>query len=222
MVEFDDGLAQTIRGAVHARREDAVSLLRELVRVPSVTGAVGAVVGRAFSERGLDVDTWEATREETEPYRDHVGEQISYENRPNVAGTRRGTGDGRSILLNAHTDTVDPGDPTAWRWDPLSGNLEGDLLYGRGSCDMKGGLVTHLVALDVLSDLGIGLRGDVTVAATVGEENGGLGALQAARPTPPSATRASRRWRSSSPSSRTCASWKRSATVSSATRSTTE
>jgi acetylornithine deacetylase len=180
MVEFDDGLAQTIRGAVHARREDAVSLLRELVRVPSVTGAegaVGAVVGRAFSERGLDVDTWEATREETEPYRDHVGEQISYENRPNVAGTRRGTGDGRSILLNAHTDTVDPGDPTAWRGDPLSGNLEGDLLYGRGSCDMKGGLVTHLVALDVLSDLGIGLRGDVTVAAKVGEENGGLGAL---------------------------------------------
>jgi acetylornithine deacetylase len=42
---------------------------------------------------------------------------------------------------------------------------------------MKGGLVTHLVALDALSDLGLGLRGDVIVAATVGEENGGLGAL---------------------------------------------
>src|SRR5215211_8637334 len=140
-------------------------------------GRCRAVVGRAFSERGLDVDTWEATREETEPYREHVGEQSSYENRPNIADTRRGAGNGRSILLNAHTDTVDPGDPTAWKGDPLSGNLEGDLLYGRGSCDMKGGLVTHLVALDVLSDLGLGLRGDVTVAATVGEENGGLGAL---------------------------------------------
>ena len=180
MVGLDDGLAKTIRDAVQARREDAVSLLQELVRVPSVTGeeaGVGAVVGRAFSERGLDVDTWEATREETEPYRDHVGEQNSYENRPNIVGTRRGTGDGRSILLNAHTDTVDPGDPAAWKGDPLSGYLEGDLLYGRGSCDMKGGLVTHLVALDALSDLGLGLRGDVTVAATVGEENGGLGAL---------------------------------------------
>jgi acetylornithine deacetylase len=180
MVELDDGLAEAIRGAVQAGREDAVSLLQELVRVPSVTGeegAVGAVVGRAFSERGLDVDTWEATREETEPYREHVGEQSSYENRPNIAGTRRGAGNGRSILLNAHTDTVDPGDPTAWKGDPLSGNLEGDLLYGRGSCDMKSGLVTHLVALDALSDLGLGLRGDVTVAATVGEENGGLGAL---------------------------------------------
>ena len=180
MVGFDDGLAQAIRGAVQARREDAVSLLQELVRVPSVTGeegAVGAVVGHAFSERGLEVDTWEATREETEPYREHVGQQSNYENRPNVVGIRRGTGDGRSILLNGHTDTVDPGDPAAWKGDPLSGKLEGDLLYGRGSCDMKGGLVTHLIALDALSDLGLGLRGDVTVAATVGEENGGLGAL---------------------------------------------
>jgi acetylornithine deacetylase len=180
MANLDDGLAQTIRGAVQARREDAVSLLQELVRTRSVTGeegAVGKVVERAFSERGLDVDTWEATREETEPYREHVGEQSSYENRPNVAGTKRGTEDGRSILLNAHTDTVDPGDPAAWKGDPLSGTLEGDLLYGRGSCDMKGGLVTHLVALDALSDLGLRLRGDVTVAATVGEENGGLGAL---------------------------------------------
>src|SRR5918994_4863613 len=152
MVEFDDGLARAIRGAVQARREDAVGLLQGLVRVPSVTGdegAVGEVVRRAFSERRLDVDTWEATREETEPYREYVRQQSSYGNRPIVAGTRRGTGDGRSILLNAHTDTVDPGDPAAWRGDPLSGDLEGDLLYGRGSCDMKGGLVTHLVALDV-------------------------------------------------------------------------
>jgi acetylornithine deacetylase len=42
---------------------------------------------------------------------------------------------------------------------------------------MKGGLVTHLMALDALAELGIELRGDVSVAATVGEENGGLGAL---------------------------------------------
>ena len=127
--------------------------------------------------RNLDVDTWEATPEEMEPYRDYVGEQDSYENRPNVVGIRRGCGDGRSILLNAHIDTVDPGDPAAWKGDPLSGTVEGDLLYGRGSCDMKGGLVTHLVALDALDALGLRPGGDVTVAATVGEENGGLGAL---------------------------------------------
>ncbi|MBA2534063.1 MAG: ArgE/DapE family deacylase [Rubrobacter sp.] len=182
MLKLDDGLVGAIRGAVEARREEAVRLLQELVRTRSVTGeegAVGMVVERAFGARNLDVDAWEATPGEMEPYRDQVGEQDSYEDRPNVAGIRRGSGNGPSILLNAHVDTVDPGDPAAWREDPLSGTVEGDLLYGRGSCVMKGGLVTHLVALDALSDLGLRLRGDVIVVATVGEENGGLGALSA-------------------------------------------
>jgi acetylornithine deacetylase len=165
---------------VEARRGDAVGLLQKLVRVPSVTGEEGAVQGvveRAFRERGLAVDTWEATPEEMEPYAEHVGEQKTYSNRPNVVGVRSGGGGGPSILLNAHVDTVEGGDPRAWTRDPFSGALEGDLLYGRGSCDMKGGLVTHLAALDALADLGVELRGDVSVAATVGEENGGLGAL---------------------------------------------
>ena len=165
---------------VEARRGDAVGLLQELVRVPSVTGEEGAVQGvveRAFRERGLAVDTWEATPEEMEPYAEHVGEQKTYSNRPNVVGVRSGGGGGPSILLNAHVDTVEGGDPRAWTHDPFSGALVGDLLYGRGSCDMKGGLVTHLAALDALADLGVELRGDVSVAATVGEENGGLGAL---------------------------------------------
>lgn len=178
--EPDRALAGTVTRAVDSRRDDAVRLLQELVRIPSVTGDEGAVaeaVERAFRDRGLEVDTWEAAAEEMEPYLDHVGEQETYSGRPNVVGMRMGAGEGRSILLNAHMDTVAPGDPAAWRGDPLSGAVEGDLLYGRGSCDMKGGLVTHLIALDALADLGVRLRGDVKVAATVGEENGGLGAL---------------------------------------------
>ena len=161
MAKPNEDLARAIRGAVQARREDAVALLRELVRTRSVTGEEGAVaevVERAMGARSLEVDTWDATPEEMEPYIDQVGEQSSYENRPNVVGIRRGSGGGRSILLNAHIDTVDPGDPAAWKGDPLSGAVEGDLLYGRGSCDMKGGLVTHLVALDALDDSRSGTR----------------------------------------------------------------
>ncbi len=176
-------LAGEIGRAVDARRGDAVRLLQDLVRVPSVTGDEGAVqevVERAFGERGLAVDEWEAAPEEVAPYIDHVGEQSAYEGRPNIVGVRSGVGGGgRSILLNAHVDTVASGDTSAWSRDPFSGEIEGDLLYGRGSCDMKGGLVTHLAALDALAELGIELRADVSVAATVGEENGGLGALSA-------------------------------------------
>jgi acetylornithine deacetylase len=177
---IDAALAGEIRRAVDARRGDTVGLLQDLVRIPSVTGEEGAVqevVERAFRERGLAVDRWEATPEEVAPYLDHVGEQKSYLNRPNVVGVRSGRGEGRSILLNALVDTVAGGNPQAWSRDPFSGEIDGDLLYGRGSCDMKGGLVTHLTALDALADLGVELRGDVSVAATVGEENGGLGAL---------------------------------------------
>lgn len=182
VAELDADLARGIARAVEDRREEAVRLLQELVRVPSVTGDEGKVqevVERAFRERGLSVDVWEATPEEISPYKEHVGEQTGYENRPNVVGVRAGRGGGRSLLLNAHVDTVAGGDPEAWTHDPFGGEVEGDLLYGRGSCDMKGGLVTYLVALDALSELGVELQGDVSVAATVGEENGGLGALSA-------------------------------------------
>ena len=181
MERVDAELAGEIGRAVEARRGSAVRLLQDLVRVPSVTGEEGAVqevVERAFRERELAVDAWEATPEEVAPYLDHVGEQSTYKGRPNIVGVRSGGGGGgRSILLNAHVDTVASGDTSAWSRDPFSGGIEGDLLYGRGSCDMKGGLVAHLAALDALAELGIELRADVSVAATVGEENGGLGAL---------------------------------------------
>lgn len=180
MAKLDSALVGKIFDAVEAQRDTSVRLLQDLVRVPCVTGAeapAAEIAERAFRDRGLETDTWSATPEEMVPYFDHVGEQQTYENRPNVVGVRHGSGGGSSILLNAHIDTVAPGDPAAWTHDPLSGVVEGDLLYGRGSCDMKGGFVTHLAALDALSAAGVTLAGDVTVAATVGEEDGGLGAL---------------------------------------------
>jgi acetylornithine deacetylase len=175
-------LTTRIAGAVEERRDAIVALLQELVRVPSVTGDEGAAqatVECAFASRGLRVDRWEATAEEIRPYGDHVGVRQRFDGRPNLAGVRAGLGGGRSIILNAHIDTVEPGEPTTWTHDPFGGDVDGDLLFGRGSCDMKSGLVTHLAALDALAALGIHLRGDVTILSTVGEEDGGLGALSA-------------------------------------------
>jgi acetylornithine deacetylase len=179
-------VAAAIERAIDARRDDAVELLRALVRVPSVTGDEGLVqdvVQAAMGERGLVVDRWEASEAEIEPYVEHVGRQARYAGRPNLAGRLSGAGGGRSILLNAHIDTVGNGDPALWSHDPNAGDVSGDLLYGRGACDMKGGLVSYLIALDGLRDVlraaggDSGLRGDVIVNTTVGEEDGGLGAL---------------------------------------------
>jgi acetylornithine deacetylase len=173
-------LTGRIDRAVEVARDRIIALHRSFVRIRSVTGeegAMGARVAEAFRERGLEVETWDATPEEMAPYLEHVGEQSGYQGRPNVAGRRRGADGGRSILLNAHIDTVPEGDPSLWSQPPFAANLIDGRVYGRGSCDMKGGLVTHLAALDALAECGITLRGDVTVAATVGEEDGGLGAL---------------------------------------------
>jgi len=140
---------------------------------------MAARVATGFRDTGLEVDTWSATREEMLPYLEHVGEQGRYDGRPNVAGRRAGVGGAgaRSILLNAHIDTVPEGDHTLWTQPPFGGTLVDGRVYGRGSCDMKGGLVTHLAALRALADCGIQLKGDVIVCGTVGEEDGGLGAL---------------------------------------------
>jgi acetylornithine deacetylase len=173
-------LVQRISQVVDERREATVDLLRQLVRIPSVTGNEGAVqdvVEQSFRERGFEIDRWEATPDEIEPYVDHVGHQSVFAGRPNIAGKRTGEGDGRSILLNAHIDTVETGDPATWTVDPLGGTISGDRLYGRGSCDMKGGLVSFLAAFDALDALGVRLAGTATILSTVGEEDGGLGAL---------------------------------------------
>jgi acetylornithine deacetylase len=174
------GVFGEIRRTVRARRAETVGLLQRLVRVPSPSGEEGAVQGvmeEALSGCGLAVERVEATTEQVAPYAAHVGHDSRPEGRPNIVGVRSGSGGGRSLLLNGHVDTVGPGEPNLWTHPPYSGAVVGNLLYGRGACDMKGGIATIVSALEALEAIGVGLRGDVTVAATVGEEGTGVGAL---------------------------------------------
>lgn len=89
--------------------------------------------------------------------------------RPSVVGIARGTGGGRSLMLNAHLDTVG----TAGMEEPFSGRVEGGRLYGRGALDMKGSLAAILLAGREAARRG--LRGDVVVAAVADEEAGSIG-----------------------------------------------
>ena len=174
---------ERLHQAVRNRREDVLHLILDLVGTPSVTNDEAAVqdrVERAMRERKLEVDRWVATPEEIAPYTLHVGEQDVYENRPNLVGLRAGAAPdaGRSIMLQGHVDTVDPGDPSLWTRNP-AGEYDPaeDRIYGRGALDMKSGVITNLFAIQVLDDIGVRLKGDVRIAASVGEEDGGLGAL---------------------------------------------
>jgi acetylornithine deacetylase len=89
--------------------------------------------------------------------------------RPNVVGVARGSGGGRSLLLNAHTDTVGLLEPDGG----LAPRIEGDRLYGRGAYDMKGSLASIMLAGAECASLG--LRGDVIVSAVADEEAGSIG-----------------------------------------------
>ena len=181
MTNVTPEIANAIHEAVVRRRDAIAQLLVDLVSVPSVTfeeGPVQEVVERSYAMRGLEIDRWEATREEIADYIVHVGEQDNYDNRPNLVGTRRGAGgvQARSLMLHGHIDTVDNGDPALWTRNPL-GEVADGKVYGRGAADMKGGIATHIAALDALDAAGVTLAGDLLLASSVGEENGGLGAL---------------------------------------------
>lgn len=174
--------AQRVHDAVLARRDEIRALILDLVKVPSITlheGAVQDVYESAMRDAGLMVDRWVAEEADIEPYEIHVGHQDIYENRPNLVGHRSASGSGgRSIILQGHVDTVDPGDPALWTKDPTGEwDAETGTIYGRGAVDMKAGTLTNIIAMKILNDLGITLNGDVWVATTVGEEDGGIGAL---------------------------------------------
>jgi acetylornithine deacetylase len=139
---------------------DVLSLLERLVSIDSVNpglggpgeGAIATFVAHWATSSGLDVDL-----------------DLAAPGRPNVIATARGTGGGRTLLLNAHLDTVGHGGMT----DPLVPIVREGRLYGRGAYDMKGGLAVALVVAAEARRRG--LRGDVVVTAVVDEELSSIG-----------------------------------------------
>jgi putative selenium metabolism hydrolase len=128
------------------------SFLQELVRIPSLSTHEEAVAARLAAEmqRVGFADVWT----------DRVG---------NVIG-RVGTGSGPKLLLNGHMDVVDVGDPARWTHPPYDGVIEDGVLYGRGSCDMKGGLAAMVYAVGAMVDAGVQLAGDLYLVGVVQEE----------------------------------------------------
>jgi acetylornithine deacetylase len=91
--------------------------------------------------------------------------------RVSVTGRLRGSGNGRSLMLNGHYDTVD----VAGMAEPLSAAVRDGKLYGRGAYDMKGSVAACIAAAKSLADQGLRLRGDLIVAAVADEEYGSVG-----------------------------------------------
>jgi acetylornithine deacetylase len=110
-----------------------------------------------------------------------LADVLSYRGRPNVVGVLRGSGGGRSLMLATHIDTVTVEPIAEWTRDPFGAEVADGRMHGRGTSDMKGGLMAGLMALAFLREAGLRLRGDVIFACVVNEEHAGNGTLDLVR-----------------------------------------
>jgi acetylornithine deacetylase len=172
---------------IESSKTEQTEFIKGLVTIPSISGsqhegvAQKLVEGKLEGIHDIDLDVWEPKTEDLSGYPLHpirTG-QWTYAGRPNVVAILRGTGGGRSLILNGHVDVVSPEPVKEWKHDPWGGEIVGDKLYGRGSMDMKGGIASMVYAVRAVAESGIKLRGDVILESMVEEEYGGGGTVAA-------------------------------------------
>lgn len=165
---------------IQRHQGDLVAQLQRLVSVPSVVGAEGEcqqVVAALLRGPCDSVDVWEPDASWLEQHPAYSLRGTNFTGRPNVVGVVEGRGGGRSLILNAHVDVVDPGPPEAWQHAPWSGAIAGGRVYGRGAADDKAGLAVMVFVAQCVRDLGLSLAGDLVLESVIDEEWGGAGTL---------------------------------------------
>ena len=172
-------ICERIRGDVDA----LIALVAELVssdttsREPGEPAREEERLQRFLAGRlravGADVDLWEP--EPTAPGNGFVPDNLDFRGRPQLVARIPGLGDGPSLLLNGHIDAVPSGDESEWTSPPLRATVSDGRLFGRGACDMKGGLACLLFAAEALHHESVRLRGDLVYCANTDEESSGAG-----------------------------------------------
>ncbi|MEP7239434.1 MAG: acetylornithine deacetylase/succinyl-diaminopimelate desuccinylase family protein [Devosia sp.] len=153
---------------IAARRDDLVALTQDLIRVPTVNppGAgyrdICDYVAARLRPRFPQVELLRAEGA--------IGDIDKYP-RWNVVARREGGLPGETVHFNSHHDVVETG--SGWTVDPFGGEVRDDRVYGRGSCDMKGGLAASIVAAEAFIDTHPDFAGAIEISATADEETGG-------------------------------------------------
>ena len=170
---------QKVLEKVDAARDKSIAFLQQMIAIPSVTGDEAKIqkfLADYMAKLGLAVDTWETDWEALKKHPAYIPVDRGYAGRPNIVATCKGTGGGRSLLLNGHTDVIPVAGGT-WTDDPWSGKIKNGRIYGRGSCDMKSGVASHIMAVECMLAAGAKPKGDVHINVVVDEEVSGHGTL---------------------------------------------
>ncbi|MFK7743765.1 MAG: acetylornithine deacetylase/succinyl-diaminopimelate desuccinylase family protein [Roseobacter sp.] len=158
--------------AIAARRGDLVALTQDLIRMPTLNppGAdyrqICEYLAVRLEARGFETQLIRATGT--------PGDSDTYP-RWNVVARHTGAQSGECVHFNSHTDVVEVGH--GWTHDPFGGTLEDGKIYGRGACDMKGGLAASIIATEAFIDMHPDYAGAIEISGTADEESGGYGGV---------------------------------------------
>jgi acetylornithine deacetylase len=159
-------------------RDRMLADLAALIAIPSLGGREAPAqewMGAALRQIGVHMDMWDIDFAALAQHPAYSME-VARDRGLGVVGTL-GDGDGPTLILNGHVDVVPIGDPTQWSVNPWEATIENGAVFGRGACDMKGGLAAALAALRALAASRVPLAGRVALHSVVAEEDGGAGTL---------------------------------------------
>ena len=158
--------------AIDARRDDLIALTQDLIRIPTLNPP-GFEYRRIcdFLDTRLSAAGFQTTlvRAEGAP-----GDSDKYP-RWNIVARREGAQAGECVHFNSHTDVVEVG--AGWTTDPFGGELKDGKIYGRGACDMKGGLAASIIAAEAFLEVHPDFAGAIEISGTADEESGGYGGV---------------------------------------------
>lgn len=163
---------EALLARIEAKRDEVTALTQDLVRIPTVNppgdayAACSRFLGERLARRGFKVDY---IRAQGAP-----GDSDAYP-RTNVVARHEGAAklaSGECVHFNSHIDVVEAG--SGWTVDPFAAVVKDGRVYGRGSCDMKGGLASSVIACEALIESGLPIYGALEISGTVDEESGGF------------------------------------------------
>lgn len=167
-----------ISGYIERNKEELIDNIQKAVRIKSITGheqEMQQFMKERYAQIGLQVICFEPVYEKLVHHPAFCDSGIPFTGRENVIGILPGKGNGRSLTLHGHVDVVSAAPREKWTRDPWGSDIVGNKLFGRGSADMKAGLLANWFAVKTIVDLGVELDGTVQLHSVIEEESGGGG-----------------------------------------------